>query len=282
MSVLFPRLLGLGTGDSNRFTMAMEYYGYPTLAELMLFWSLDETAWRTCFRTLRRVLTTFRRHPAVFSKDEYREFFIQKLRGRIAEFLSSPTLDEHVLTAEFINVNGVRLLNCPNVIETIEPALMKGFEPNDFCLMHGDLCFSNVLYDPHSGVIRLIDARGSFGTPPGIFGDQKYDLAKLVHSTVGQYDYFIAGLFSVAKVGAGSYRLQISRRANYALLKGLTTELIAEMGYDFNFIFLITGTLFLSMTPLHSDSPERQLALYLHGLQLVNSALGVCDYESLY
>ena len=46
-----------------------------------------------------------------------------------------------------------------------------------------------------------------------------------------------------------------------------------EHGYDLNEIIFIEGLLFLSMIPLHQDQPQRQLAMYLICLQILNNVL---------
>ena len=64
------------------------------------------------------------------------------------------------------------------------------------CVVHGDLCLSNILYDLRSRVCKLIDPRGSFGAA-GIYGDPRYDVAKLYHSIYGLYDFITNDLFHV-------------------------------------------------------------------------------------
>ena len=69
---------------------------------------------------------------------------------------------------------------------------------SDVMISHGDLCFSNILFDTRVESIKCIDPRGI--TPKGeysIYGDRRYDLAKLYHSVVGLYDFIIAGRYSL-------------------------------------------------------------------------------------
>jgi hypothetical protein len=47
-------------------------------------------------------------------------------------------------------------------------------------------------------------------------------------------------------------------------------QLIEKNGYKFEDIKFIMGTLFLSMCPLHRDSPKRQMTFFLHGLKIIN------------
>ena len=67
--------------------------------------------------------------------------------------------------------------------------------------MHGDFCFSNILYDFKSQSIKVIDPRGlsGDGKEQSIYGDLRYDVAKLAHSVIGKYDFIIAGRFSYSE-----------------------------------------------------------------------------------
>jgi len=55
-------------------------------------------------------------------------------------------------------------------------------------VMHGDLCFTNVLFDFRTRQIRVIDPRGTLdGATPTLFGDVRYDMARLNHSIAGAF-----------------------------------------------------------------------------------------------
>jgi hypothetical protein len=139
--------------------------------------------------------------------------------------------------------------------------------------MHGDFCFSNILYDLPSGIVRLIDARGSFGDRcVGIYGDRKYDLAKLKHSAEYGYDFIVNGLFEVNGNGR-SFDYSLATRTCATTVAGLARDLVEDLSVSNADIDLLTSLLFLSMGPLHSEAPSRQLVMYLHGLQLLTRCL---------
>ena len=52
---------------------------------------------------------------------------------------------------------------------------------SEFSVIHGDPCFTNILIEETYNFMRLIDPRGSFGSFD-IYGDSRYDLAKIFHS----------------------------------------------------------------------------------------------------
>ena len=64
-----------------------------------------------------------------------------------------------------------------------------------YTVIHGDCTFSNTLVDDDNQ-IWMIDPRGTFGGTR-IFGDPRYDWAKLYYSAVGNYDKINSQKFDV-------------------------------------------------------------------------------------
>lgn len=136
-------------------------------------------------------------------------------------------------------------------------------------ILHGDLCFSNILFDSRLVSIKVIDPRGI--TESGeinIFGDQKYDLAKLAHSVIGLYDFIIAGRYTL--VPSSETHTEINFDIDERIFN------LQEKFFEFKFndlpniksIIPLTVLLFLSMLPLHSDRPDRQEAMLINALRL--------------
>ena len=128
-------------------------------------------------------------------------------------------------------------------------------------LLHGDLCASNIIFDFGRKRLRLIDPRGG-----NVYGDLRYDLAKLHHSLFGGYDHILGGMYSYEGTGIKIH--------NEGLLRVLTChQWFAEgfFGRDFSAIEKLSATLFISMIPLHQDDENRQIALLSRGLQLAEA-----------
>lgn len=70
------------------------------------------------------------------------------------------------------------------------------FDITQFNIIHGDLCFANIMVDNTFSFIKVIDPRGKFGDFD-IYGDYRYELAKLFHSVDGKYDFIIKDLFTI-------------------------------------------------------------------------------------
>ena len=144
--------------------------------------------------------------------------------------------------------------------------------PNQGCvaLVHGDFCFSNILFDFRTQRIKVLDPRGlDARNQPTIYGDMRYDVAKLYHSAVGSYDYIIAGFFNVARTSNYHIELTLPDDARLRAIR----DLFVNMKYVGSSLedlraHQISVLLFLSMLPLHADDPRRQFAFLANALRL--------------
>ncbi len=88
---------------------------------------------------------------------------------------------------EWIVINGIKCRNVFFYRNELEREVMM-FLPNDFCLLHGDCTFSNIMLRENRTPV-MIDPRGYFGKTE-LYGDPAYDWVKLYYSIVGNYDQF--------------------------------------------------------------------------------------------
>jgi hypothetical protein len=142
---------------------------------------------------------------------------------------------------------------------------------NETHFIHGDYCFSNILFDVNSFIIKLIDPRGSFGSK-GVYGDSRYEIAKLRHSAIGRYDFIVSNLFKIT-ANNNVINYEIASNENFRISEEIFDSFIVNNGYNINEIKLIETSLFISMLPLHSDDLNRQLVLYVTGIIKLNELL---------
>jgi len=122
-------------------------------------------------------------------------------------------------------------------------------------IIHGDLCFSNILYDSRSNSIKVIDPRGlDYNDLPSIFGSSLYDLAKIYHSLFGLYDRIMAGM---------------SLKSNPTLCRWFEREVYNRFLVTPFMLRTMTGLLFTSMVPLHMDVPGRAKRLHQRGIDIL-------------
>lgn len=88
---------------------------------------------------------------------------------------------------ETITINGKVCRNVFHHRERLEELVMQ-YLPKEFCLIHGDCTFSNMLLE-QDVFPKLIDPRGYFGTTE-LYGDPAYDWVKLYYSLFSNYDTF--------------------------------------------------------------------------------------------
>ena len=133
-------------------------------------------------------------------------------------------------------------------------------------VIHGDPAFSNILFSPRTQIFRFIDPRGNFDIDT-IYGDTRYDIAKLRHCYHGRYDEVINDMFVVEEK---------NHSISYSFFKNIDYSIYDEVvskDYDINDIELIEGLLFISMLPLHSDYPDRQKVFFAKGLECLNNQI---------
>ena len=140
---------------------------------------------------------------------------------------------------------------------------------NYFTIIHRDLCFSNILVEDNCHFVRIIDPRGKFGSFD-IYGDPRYEIAKILHSLEGKYDYIIEDMFEVNVYGTHiEYKIQEKSEKILQVFE----EVFSKLNYDLDEVRLIESLLFLSMIPLHKDYPKRQYVMLATGLELFDKVL---------
>jgi len=141
-------------------------------------------------------------------------------------------------------------------------------------VMHGDLCFSNILFDSRSERLKVIDPRGiNVNGDFSIYGDQKYDLAKLTHSVIGLYDFIIAGRYLIEEDADGYECIRFEMDPRLVAVQQGFMDIVFVEGISVRDIMPLVVLLFLSMLPLHADRPERQKAMLLNALRLYKEYL---------
>ena len=284
----FPALVSteLQSGDDGRLSMAMDYVPFPSLAELFLHWRLGANGWNQIARRLQLIRTALSQAapPCTAPHGQTLSWLYSgKLQRRLDQLKQRPPESDTAiglawdhfwqqpLHLTLVKSDQTELLELPSPAACCQqlmaalPGLEKG---GPLHLIHGDFCFNNILAEPLSGSIRLIDPRGE--RPEGAswpigFGDPRYDLIKLLHSSFYLYDVVVNGLFQLNALNGGlQLRLDVPAQhldANQALRRELIqNELNPEEER------LLTSSLFFSMLPLHRSEPLHCLVLASIGI----------------
>lgn len=272
IQIWYPRQVGEVEVCDGWAIQQMEYYAYPVVSELFLYWHLETSQWQQLIKSVSRLLGDFKAYPVMVSEQEHQDLYVSKLFERVDQFSSQVhQLYPQIFTGQTIVVNHVELYSLPFLREWICTFSKNLYRKEDHCLMHGDLCFNNILYDPYGGTLRLIDPRGGMSVDSINLhaGDIKYDLAKFAHSAIYGYDFIVAGQFKL-NFSEHIFCYEIFNNKNSDTMTQMTADLFAEFHVNPQEIDFIVGMLFVSMTSLHAENSERQLLMYLHGLSILN------------
>lgn len=133
---------------------------------------------------------------------------------------------------------------------------------------HGDLCFSNILYNQEASLLKLIDPRGA-ACEEDLYMNPYYDMAKLSHSICGSYDYFNSDLFEILLEDDMRFKLSVMGDAHQAQYRRIFMDYLQRNQIDYTLIRLYEASLFLSMLPLHIDREKKVFAFILNAIQIL-------------
>ncbi|RQG93047.1 hypothetical protein EA462_02210 [Natrarchaeobius halalkaliphilus] len=269
-----PRVYDWSTNEDEPF-IKLEYIGYPSLSDLQLYSAHGQHIWNGVFDRLLEMIEEFQRNTLTMQDGDIESaletIYIEKTRHRLERTYNRGTFTE-LFDSDGVTINGV---NYPSVREILAQLQLIAdkiglLETRTLSVIHGDLCFPNILYDPRNGILKLIDPRGEFGDFT-IYGDSRYDLAKLRHSVVGHYEHLINDQFDVSydpEEAAISYRIHTTEGQDHRESL-FDSKLASHPEIDLGTIKFIEALLFLSMVPLHADRPARQQCMIAQGIQKI-------------
>ena len=270
LTVYFPRLLESRLGKEVSYTI--EYYGYKTLSEYLVFYEVPKTVWRQVLVKILAIHKAFTsRGGRSIESERAFDFYWGKTQERLTE-RERLSVVRPLLDLEHVEINGTLYPGWKTAAPRIQTLLRQVADRCTTSVIHGDLCCSNILYDPRTSLIKFIDPRGEF-FEEGCDGDPRYDLAKLLHSFHGGYDFILHEMYHLTCLGEGRYELVLLRSDGAREAERMLFELLQEIvGCHVSDAIAIEAHLFLTMLPFHGDDPKRQAALYLRGLMLLQQA----------
>ncbi len=270
LALFFPRIIEWGKCDDGYY-LTIEKYAYRNLGEIMLRGSLDKKLWEKISKKLisfLEILSQYAPLGYINSSSSLSKMYIDKTETEYFKLVIENEHFKKINMLKEIEINGKTYSNFSEIWGKIKDFIKKSMLRKGFNIIHGDMCFSNILCGVSDGdvVLKFVDPRGSFGVK-GVYGDSLYDYAKLRHSFEGGYEYIIYD----------SYILNYRRNREFYLeyfrdhRKELQTILLPlKMPIDSK---LVEGLIFIGMCARHYDSLNRQIAMYLTGVKLLNEFL---------
>lgn len=269
LKIFSPRLVNY-TISKNKTNYSLEFYGYQSLADMFIFGGANINIWKSIIQHIFSIVKLFNSHKTSLPYDFYHSMYYQKTLDRINELCLDPWWEE-LFSRDTIEIDGINYKNIRHFIKILPKLIQKTYTKKDMAVIHGDLCLSNILFDPGSKLMKLIDPRGNFGGN-SIYGDTKYDIAKLHHSFSGFYDFIVSDLFKITETKSG-FCSEIYIEDEHIQIKDIFDQEMKKNGYNENSINFIEALLFISMIPLHSDNKDRQIMMYIKATRLIQSFL---------
>ena len=263
-----PQLLQSGEVNGLVF-YETEYLPYLPLNEIFVHGSNPPEFWEKIFDSISLYMNECRTPDFLINEDPEKitldsiGLYKNKTFERLHEYAQKIKLDIHKQTI----YDGKTL---PSIYKIAEECINKTLElPIIPSILHGDLCFSNIMFDSRCNTIKVIDPRGiNLNKEKTIYGNQTYDLAKLCHSFIGLYDFIISDYFELEHSESNGIKIKFSISERIKLIQNKFMEKNLIPNINNKYILPATILLFLSMIPLHFDKPKRQEAMLANALRL--------------
>lgn len=201
-----------------------------------------------------------------------KEAYYNKTMKRLAQIVDLvPFAKEKTIT-----VNGRVCRNIFYYKRELEKKL-ESLQCDKFAFIHGDCTFSNLMIRDNGEPV-LIDPRGYFGYTE-LYGDVRYDWAKLYYSIVGNYDRFnlkefrlnIGGGYGAedSKLPYGHVELSVCSNG----WEDLESEFIDLIGVNREEIKLIHAVIWLSLTTYAWQDYDSICGAFYNGLYYLEEVL---------
>ncbi len=262
-----PALYNSGVKQDKGF-YEIEYFYLSSLAELFVYGKNEYFIWQNILKACNKFIVSCSKYkalPGMNIVDTANRLYNEKTVQRLQIYSKEHQIE---LDHPWI-LNGIKTPSLNAIIAEMNRYISA---PQAECqtIIHGDFGFSNILYDFRTNSIKVIDPRGlDIEGVQTIYGDIRYDIAKLAHSVIGFYDFIIAGHYSFKAVSEYEINFEIETTPT---IKKIKAHFIEQRigGLDINeaCTYPILVHLFLSMLPLHNDDPLRQKAMLANALRL--------------
>lgn len=255
--------------EQIKYGYVMERVPFTQLQDMMMFKHTTFNQWQSVFNAIGNYLSTAKEEgigvtPSIRRDNSY--MLIQKTWDRVEDLTELFPYKTYTINS-IIYENP--LYHMDEIMKKVVDMLAHTKSDDVNAIIHGDLFFGNMMFDEVTNRLVLIDPRGSYGQNQ-LFGDIRYDLAKLNHSIEGQYDFIVNDLFTVnADYSNIDYTIY---SGNLDEMHYLYNQMIESLGFSkfYDDINLITGLLFLTMLPLHEDSYEHQIVQFAKASEFLN------------
>ena len=211
LQIWCARMIETGVVEGRGYYLT-EYEYLPVLSELFALGQVGAKAWRRIMDSCETFLSLCASHKSDegFGSGDaaLRSLAVDKTFERLEALARMGFAIEEPLTFDG--------RPCPSLLRIAEilPDRMNLASGRAASVMHGDFCFSNILYSARLRRIKVIDPRGSVDDEASLYGDPRYDLAKFAQGRKQQGGFVAIGV--KCRVGA-----KLNLKADLDLFGGL-------------------------------------------------------------
>jgi len=184
-------------------------------------------------------------------------FYYSKTLERIQLFYENNSISDN-----YQSINGIKMPTLLSLLNTLNWNWISDSIP---CRFHGDFHFENILWDCDNKEFVFLDWRQDFAGNLE-YGDQYYDLAKLLHGMIINHGIISENLYHInwnqSEISFNFHRLQ-----NLIKCEEYFYEWLDVQGFDKKKVITITALIFLNISPLHHY--PYSLLLYALGKEML-------------
>jgi len=222
-----PRIINSNFFNNNYYSI--EQLPFPTLKDVYLYLDRSNETWEIIFKSLFSLIDKMKKYKS--KEINFFDTILNKTKIRCENLEKTPLLK--------------------NFFEDFKNEIKKFKLKNT--LMHGDFCLSNIIYDLQNDKPYMIDPNGI------IYGNYYYDIAKLIHSILYDYDFINSELYIINSIE--DYTIFNNGTENIKkIFKNKLESTFTKK--ELKFLTILTASLFLSMIPLHYHNKTNQQIYY--------------------
>ena len=242
-----PKLI---SKSENEYTI--EYIPFPTLHDLLIHGNLSLTQWNRLFRRLCTFFLEAKEFSDRPNQISLESLLSEKTKARCEQFLTTGPNLKDFNDVDLRNILSERNINLLLSKIELENSRFSG-------VLHGDMCATNIFWDGTSDTLKTVDPRGdSTGVSKGIYGDIRYDIAKLYQSFVLGYDFVLSGIGKQVNAAENLDKISSLKYSKIDFEALFQTMLFDPLDINQTEIASIATLLMMGLLPLHADRVDRQ------------------------
>ncbi len=259
LQVFFPRLIDYRL--TSPYKMELEYYAYSNLGVRMISNVYKEEFWQKVFEFLLGYIDAYKDSKSIdYNRRDSLLMTVDKTENEYKKLMDGFEFFNKLKDEDEFILNGKPLKSFNLIWGKIKEFIETKLIEDKFYFIHGDLCFSNILYGinpiTEDLILKMIDPRGVYGKTK-FFGDPYYDLAKISHSCNTGYEHFIYDRFKV-NVVRNKFDLKLEGSTKKESINNIFMDVVDEHNFDHQKIKLIErkkkrGKISFSIYIFHKD-----------------------------